>query len=316
MPTAGQAGGWPSGTEAYYSFDVGNIHFVALDSHDTDRTAPANPTTNICPGGQGGAMYQWLCADLATTDRDWVIAFWHHPPYTKGSHNSDNPADSGGRMQDLRERFLPVLEHFGVDLTLTGHSHSYERSMLIDGHYGLSTSFGPEHVVDGGDGTPAPGGGPPYWKPTLGMAPHEGSVYSVVGSSSKIGGGSLDHPVMAVSINDLGSLVVDVDTDRLDAYWIDDTGTVRDHYRIAKGVNAVPSLSSGALATTAAALLLCALLALRTRALEGEDRPGGCPLDAGAELTHLSEKYGTPSTRVSRFRLMSAPRTHPGLRRR
>ena len=268
MPTAGQAGGWPSGTEAYYSFDVGNIHFVALDSHDTDRTAPANPTTNICPGGQGGAMYQWLCADLAATNQDWVIAFWHHPPYTRGSHNSDNePADSGGRMQNLRERFLPVLEQFGVDLTLTGHSHSYERSMLIDGHYGLSNTFGPEHIVDGGDGTPAPGGGDPYWKPTLGMAPHEGSVYSVVGSSSKISGGFLNHPVMAVSINELGSLVVDVDSDRLDAYWINDTGTVRDHYRITKGQAAVPSLSPRALATTAAALLLCGLLALRTRAL-------------------------------------------------
>ena len=265
MPTAGQAGGWPSGTEAYYSFDVGNVHFVSLDSHDTDRSAPANPTTNICPGGQGGAMYQWLCADLAVTDQDWVIAFWHHPPYSRGSHNSDVCAGLDVRMCEMRERFLPVLEHFGVDLTLTGHSHSYERSMLIDGHYGLSTTFGPEHIIDGGDGTPAPGGGDPYWKPTLGMAPHEGSVHSVVGSSSKAHGGSLDHPVMAVSINDLGSLVVDVDGHHLDAYWIDDSGTTRDHYRISKGVAAVPSLSPWSLAATISAMLFSALLAIPGR---------------------------------------------------
>jgi hypothetical protein len=263
LPTAGQAGGWPSGTEAYYSFDVGNVHFVALDSHDTDRSAPADPTVNICPAGEGGAMYQWLCTDLAATDQDWVIAYWHHPPYSKGSHDSDDPADSGGRLQEMRERFLPVLENFGVDLTLTGHSHSYERSMLIDGHYGPSSTFGPEYVVDGGDGSPEPGGGPPYWKPTLGMAPHEGAVHAVVGSSSQVGGGPLDHPVMAVSIADLGSLVVDVDGDRLDAYWIDDTGTVRDHFRIGKGSTAVPSLSPWALASAAAALIAGALPVLR-----------------------------------------------------
>ncbi|MGI9589818.1 MAG: purple acid phosphatase family protein, partial [Myxococcota bacterium] len=45
MPTAGEAGGVASGTEAYYSYDHGNVHLVALDSHDTDRSAPANPTS-------------------------------------------------------------------------------------------------------------------------------------------------------------------------------------------------------------------------------------------------------------------------------
>ncbi len=151
LPTAGEAGGVASGTEAYYAYDYGNIHFVALDSHDTDRSAPANPTTNICPLGQGGAMYEWLCADLAATNQDFVIVYWHHPPYTKGSHDSDNPVDSDGRMQEMRERFVPVLEHFGVDLQLTGHSHSYERSVLIDGHYGLSSECAAgECFVDGG----------------------------------------------------------------------------------------------------------------------------------------------------------------------
>ena len=234
MPMAGEAGGWPSGNEAYYSFDYDNVHFVALDSHDTSRAAPANPTTNVCPGGQGGAMYQWLCTDLANTDKDWVIVYWHHPPYTRGSHNSDNPDDSQGILFEMRGRFVPVLDHFGVDLQLTGHSHSYERSVLIDGHYGTSDEFGPQHTVDSGDGDPLGDGA--YWKPTLGLGPHEGTVYSVVGSSSKTGGGLLNHPVMTVSINDLGSMVIDVDESTLDGYWIDDTGVVTDHFRIAKPV--------------------------------------------------------------------------------
>ena len=33
----GEAGGVASGTEAYYSFDYGNMHFICLDSYETDR---------------------------------------------------------------------------------------------------------------------------------------------------------------------------------------------------------------------------------------------------------------------------------------
>ncbi len=56
LPTSGQAGGVASGTEAYYSFDHGNVHFVALDSHDSDRSAPLDPAANVCPVGEGSAI--------------------------------------------------------------------------------------------------------------------------------------------------------------------------------------------------------------------------------------------------------------------
>ena len=42
----------------------------------------------------------------------------------------------------------PILEEGGVDLVLNGHSHAYERSYLLDGHYGTSATFDPDdHVV-------------------------------------------------------------------------------------------------------------------------------------------------------------------------
>jgi hypothetical protein len=230
MPTAGEAGGIASGTEAYYSFDVANVHFVALDSHDTPRDAPVDPTTNVCPPGEGGDMYQWLCADLAATLQDWVIVFWHHPPYTDGSHDSDAEA----QLVEMRERFVPVIEHFGADLQLTGHSHSYERSVLIDGHYGLSGSFAPAHTVDAGDGDPAGDGS--YEKATLGPSGHEGTVYSVVGSSSQNSGAGA-HPIMSVSINLEGSLIIDIDGNRLDGQWLDKNQIVGDHFRIVKGTS-------------------------------------------------------------------------------
>ena len=183
-----------------------------------------------------GAMLTWLRADLAhATDADWTIAFWHHPPYTKGSHDSDRPEDSGRRMIDMREFVLPVLEAGGVDLVLGGHSHNYERSRLIDGHYGPSTSLRATMILDGGDGRP--GGGGTYEKPTPGRAGREGAVYVVAGSSGKVSPGPINHPVMVHSLNELGSVVLDVDGPRLRLGFIDDAGVERDWFEMTKGAS-------------------------------------------------------------------------------
>jgi len=220
LPTAAEAGGTPSGTEAYYSFDYGPVHFVCLDSEGSSRAV-------------GGAMLTWLAADLAANTRPWTIAYFHHPPYTKGSHDSDDAADSGGRMRDMRQNALPILEAGGVDLVLTGHSHSYERSFLLDGHYGLSGTLTPAMKLNPGDGR-ADGDGP-YAKPTFGPAPHEGAVHAVDGSGAQISGGTLDHPAMVSSLNVLGSMIVDVDGERMDARFLSNLGVVRDSFTILKG---------------------------------------------------------------------------------
>jgi hypothetical protein len=175
-------------------------------------------------------MLTWLQHDLANTTQDWVIAFWHHPPYSKGSHDSDTEV----QLREMRENALPILEDGGVDLVLAGHSHSYERSFLLDGHYGASGTLEPGMVLDRGDGRP--GGDGAYAKPTAGLAAHEGAVYCVSGSSSRVSGSPpLDHPAMFISLNRLGSLVFEVDGDRLDAKWIAAGGEVRDSFTIIKG---------------------------------------------------------------------------------
>jgi hypothetical protein len=238
MPTAAEVGGVPSGSEAYYSFDYANIHFVCLDSEGSSRS-PSGP------------MLQWLELDLAATSRTWIIAFWHHPPYSKGSHDSDDDGDSGGRMRDMRQNALPILEDGGVDLVLSGHSHSYERSFLIDGHYGKSNTFNPSMIVDEGDGDPDGDGA--YEKPSEIGAPHEGTVYNVTGCSSETDGGSFDHPVMVTSLQVLGSLVLDINGPVLDAVFLDDDGDIRDHFQIMKG-SATDVAQSGASTETSLSL--------------------------------------------------------------
>jgi hypothetical protein len=216
LPTNAEAGGIASGTEDYYSFDYGNVHFICLDSMTSDRSV-------------GGAMMTWLQSDLAATLQPWIVAFWHHPPYTKGSHDSDTEA----QLIEMRQNALPILEAGGADLILTGHSHSYERSFLIDGHYGSSNTFNASMKKNGGDGRE--GGNGAYTKPSTGPAPNEGAVYAVAGSSGQISGGLLNHPAMFISLNSLGSMVLDVDTNRLDAKFLNSAGVVADHFTLIKG---------------------------------------------------------------------------------
>lgn len=205
LPTKGEAGGVASGTEHYYSFDHGQIHFICLDSMTADRS-------------RDGAMARWLNEDLASTTATWLIAFWHHPPYTRGSHDSDVEQ----QLVEMRMNFLPVLEAAGVDLVLSGHSHSYERSFLLDGHYGLSNTLTSAMKKDAGSGRPAEGAA--YTKPLTGSRSHNGAVYAVAGSAGKTSGGSLNHPAMFVSLNQLGSLVLDVRGNRLDASFVHPDG--------------------------------------------------------------------------------------------
>ena len=217
LPAEGEAGGLRSGTENYYSFNHANIHFVCLDSEISDL-------------GTNGAMWMWLEADLAANTNEWLIAFWHSPPYTMGSHNSDDFTDSAGRLVFMRENFLPLLESHGVDLVLGGHSHCYERSYLINGHYGYSFSLIPEMVKDSGNGRVSSTGA--YLKQVAGG---EGAVYVVAGSSGWATHLQGAHPAMYLTLLEMGSMILDINGNRLDAKFLRETGAIEDHFAIIKG---------------------------------------------------------------------------------
>ncbi|MCA9610478.1 MAG: metallophosphoesterase, partial [Myxococcales bacterium] len=209
LPTDGRAGGVPSGTEAYYAFDYANVHFIVLDSHDSPRT----PT---------GAMVQWLEMDLAATAAEWVVAYFHHPPYTDGTHQDDE-----SRQEDMRRMVLPVLEAAGVDLVLAGHSHIYERSYLLRGGYyaGLPGAGATAAIVDMGDGRPDGDG--PYRS-------DDGTLYVVAGHGGTGVGGSGAHPLMAFSEIANGSCLVDVDGGLLTLRNVRADGAITDEVVLVK----------------------------------------------------------------------------------
>ena len=229
-PAAAECGGVASGTGRYYSWDYAHIHFVCLDSMIASRAA-------------NGPMAQWLTADLQANTQQWTIAFWHHPPYTKGTHDSDYEDE----LIEMRTNLLPILENYGVDLVLCGHSHVYERSFLLDRHYGTSDLLLPANILNAGDGREDGDG--IYVKPSQGPAAHEGAVFIVAGCSGQSGSGELNHPAHFVSLDGLGSVVLDIEDNRLEARFLRDTSAgpqpvFADWFTLLKGGPALPAAPS------------------------------------------------------------------------
>jgi hypothetical protein len=178
-------------------------------------------------------MANWLKADLEKAKADWLIAFWHHPPYTKGSHDSDKETD----LTEMRKHIMPIIEAGGVDVVLTGHSHIYERSMLMDGAYATPT-VAENVILDDGDGDPDGDGA---YRKSKGIHAHEGTVQVVTGNSGQhlSRGGSM--PVMRRILLEHGSVLIDVEGDTLGARMINRDGAESDLFVITKRGKVLPA---------------------------------------------------------------------------
>lgn len=252
MPVAGEIGGLASGTEAYYSYDVGDVHLISLDSYGRENSNTTKLYDTL------GAQTVWLKNDLAANTKKWVVVYFHHPPYTKTSHNSDTET---GDLMLIRERFIRILERFGVDLVICGHSHGYERSYLLKQYYNnpstplLDANFNAAtHTATGNtqnakyDGT----ANSCAYDYNSGKYDH-GTVYVVSGSSGQVGGTSSGYPHNAMYYSNAtngGSFYFEVDSNRLDAKFISYSGTggsvvpvIRDQFTIFKDVKKVTNIS-------------------------------------------------------------------------
>jgi len=110
----------PSGGH-YYSYEVGNIQFIALDSEE-----------NIA--GQNKWLARTLQASAHDTNTSWVFPYFHRPPYTAGNHGPD---------ETVKSNWCPLFVMYESDIVFNGHNHSYERMQPIRGV---------SYVVTGGGG--------------------------------------------------------------------------------------------------------------------------------------------------------------------
>lgn len=93
--------------KAYFSFDVGSWHVIALNS-----------VCDAVGGCQAGSVQeQWLRADLAAHPTRCTLAYWHHPRFSSGQETSSTRFT----------HFWRALYEAGADVVLAGHAHDYER---------------------------------------------------------------------------------------------------------------------------------------------------------------------------------------------
>jgi hypothetical protein len=122
----------PGETELYYSFDVGGIHFIFLNTVEDwdgdDFTCLAEQLT-------------WLTADLeATTDDDFIVVSFHNPAYSIRESRPDRWAQA----ESIRSTFHTLFIDHDVDIVFNGHDHHYYRTLRDDIYY----------IVTGGGGAP------------------------------------------------------------------------------------------------------------------------------------------------------------------
>jgi Icc-related predicted phosphoesterase len=219
MPTRGENGGLASGTESYYSFNYGNVHLISLDSEALE-TSDSSYLHN-----ENGKQAKWLAKDLEANKLPWTIVYWHKPPYSKGSHDSDTEI----WMYKVRENITPILEKYKVDLVICGHSHSYERTHPIVGHTGKNISYDASVHKKANEVAPNT-----Y---VINKGERQGTIYVVNGSGGQLGGKKNDYPLKASAYSNVtegGSMLIDVDNKKMTAQWICGDGIVRDMFSIEK----------------------------------------------------------------------------------
>ena len=106
-----------------YSWDLGPVHFVSLNSNNKDKRmmelATGDPT-NV--DGWITKECEWLDADLTKDEANdktkWTVVYMHLSPFTI--------------IRPLwLQRFIPVFEKHRVHIVLCGHNHTYSRSIPI-----------------------------------------------------------------------------------------------------------------------------------------------------------------------------------------
>jgi Calcineurin-like phosphoesterase/IPT/TIG domain len=120
----------------YYSYDWGNVHFVSLDAHESVDNAV----------NSGGLMLRWLDDDLQSTNQFWRVVYFHYPPFAAGPNMNDPHSGL------IRQYVVPILEKYGVQVVLSGHEHSYQRSQPMRNSSFVAPEAGTSYIASGGGG--------------------------------------------------------------------------------------------------------------------------------------------------------------------
>ena len=112
-----------------YSFDVGFIHFICINSNNEKMYSDYGVKQKEFLKKQAYFLDKdmWEVSQRPTKPK-WVIVYAHLSPFTV-------------TRADRLQHWIPVIEHYGIDLFICGHNHNYSRSIPIKCGYNGSNSM-------------------------------------------------------------------------------------------------------------------------------------------------------------------------------
>lgn len=122
--------------EHSFSWDYGSVHFVTFD------------TNSYASPDRLDGLLDWVVADLAASTARWKIVYGHHPL----AGVPDKPETPGGNYY---QQVVNRLKAAGVDLFMTGHSHTYSWTYPLTGQVeGVATfaDHGSDDLFHAGEG--------------------------------------------------------------------------------------------------------------------------------------------------------------------
>ncbi|XP_005111668.1 acid phosphatase type 7 [Aplysia californica] len=139
---------WPMRVDSlWYSLDIGQTHFVSINTETFLYSSPLRDT-----------QFMWLKEDLIKANKNrksvpWLIVMGHQPLYCSQSVMEVDCAKENSVLRGLLE---DLFYEQGVDLYLSGHKHSYERTLPMYGGRAFQTDYvnpmAPVYIVNGAMG--------------------------------------------------------------------------------------------------------------------------------------------------------------------
>jgi 3',5'-cyclic AMP phosphodiesterase CpdA len=133
----------------YYSFDYGNVHFLAIDSFDlpAKNRLAFGPIAFYWGGSIQDEQLSWIQHDLnQSTQASLKIMLMHHNPLW------DTPGDSLLKTLNYKNRpqLLALIDQYDIDMVLAGHVHN--DSVNLDNGTIFITTTTPESEIRTPDG--------------------------------------------------------------------------------------------------------------------------------------------------------------------
>lgn len=133
--------GYKNYPNRFYSFDVGDVHFVVLDTMFTEMK-------DFEPNLQKDEM-EWFQKDMARHRKKWNVVLMHKDPLQYAftpNPKRQYPARAEGFSTEGRA-WMPLFDEYGVDLVLSAHLHTYRNRGHIKNF--VRDPAGPLYILTG-----------------------------------------------------------------------------------------------------------------------------------------------------------------------